>query len=585
MIVLHILGILLTILVSVSIYYACNQGMARNARGQQTRRFIIASVLAWLPVMVSGASFSFGIVTAWLTGVAWMLSYPLLYHLTNRKSSPDYENYGEIACGIYFFGWLSAIWLLGGGVVAAVLEWLLLLVSLALVVYYLLYGTCIDANGMKIVQDSHPNEVIEFAKSYPWWKTMGTVLAVVLLLVGAIWANLSDSLGLGGHSVPLTIFLGAYVLGFGWYIFKTHRGMFVRSGIVTLWLVIKEYSANNKRYVSEMERRIADLQVKQLGGTMEYPHTVMLVIGESASRDYMSAFTEMEHDTTPWMRQMAEDKQHTVIYPNAYSCAMHTVQVLEKALTEYNQYTGLQFYESCSIVDIAHKLGYRVHWYSNQGHLGANDTPITLVANTSEVAKWTKQDLGRVQYDQSLVDFLDELDPAQNNFLVLHLKGSHFNFLSRYPQEATVWGEPGVQDNTLNYENSLHYTDTILEQFYQYGVSKLNLQAMVYFSDHATVPDRHRSPNFSGFGATRIPLMVWMSDTWQALHIERWQALKQNAQKHWTNDLAYELLCGVLDCQSNHFDASASLAYEEYGYKHDELLTYEGKARIADDES
>ena len=57
----------------------------------------------------------------------------------------------------------------------------------------------------------------------------------------------------------------------------------------------------------------------------------------------------------------------------------------------------------------------------------------------------TKQDLGKVQYDESLVDFLDELDPEENNFLVLHLKGSHFNFLNRYPADRTVWENRGCR--------------------------------------------------------------------------------------------------------------------------------------------
>ena len=34
----------------------------------------------------------------------------------------------------------------------------------------------------------------------------------------------------------------------------------------------------------------------------------MLVLGESATRDYMSAFSDVEEDTTPWMRTMLEDK-------------------------------------------------------------------------------------------------------------------------------------------------------------------------------------------------------------------------------------------------------------------------------------
>ena len=72
---------------------------------------------------------------------------------------------------------------------------------------------------------------------------------------------------------------------------------------------------------------------------------------------------------------MAEaDPAHFMLFPNAYSCALYTVATLEKALTEFNQYNGKNFNEACTVVDIAHALGYRVHWYSNQGHLGAFDT-------------------------------------------------------------------------------------------------------------------------------------------------------------------------------------------------------------------
>lgn len=576
----YAIAILLTFVVSCCIYYGCNTGMSHSARGQQTRRFAIASVLVWMPLALVGVGYSVHLVLAGLVGVVWALTYPLLYHLTNRKRSPDYEHYGEIACGIYFFGLLAAISQMGGGVIAAIVEWLLLLVSLSQLVYFLLYGTCIDANGMKIIQDSHPNEIIEFARSYHWWQVavlLITVIALLLLLImgncHTIWPEAPWHIGL----------LAASALLFAGYIFKPHQGMFVRSGIIRLWLDIREYTANNHRYVTEMERRLKDLRTKPLGKPLRHPSTIMMVIGESASRDYMSAFAPMEHDTTPWMRQMAEDSRHTIIFPNAYSCAMHTVQSLEKALTEYNQYNGRQFYNSCSIIDIAHRLGYRVHWYSNQGHLGANDTPITLVANTAEVAKWTKQDLGKVQYDETLIDFLDELDPTQNNFLILHLKGSHFNFLNRYPTNRTVWGKPDVQDNVLNYENSLRYTDYVLEQFYCYASEHLNLQAMVYFSDHATVPDRHRSPNFSGFGATRIPLFVHFSEEYLQTHPERVEALTGNRDRYFTNDLVYELMCGIFDVESNHFDEGASLASKQYRYTRNDLLTYEGKARIADD--
>lgn len=575
-----VVGVMLTIATSFSIYFAFNRGLSRSARGQQTRRFVIASLLAWAPLAVVGACpLQLPIVSAWVVGMVWGATYPALFHLTNRRLSPDYEHYGEISCGIYFFGLFAVLWLLGGGVIAALMEWLVLLVSMAQVVYYRLYGSCINANGMKIIQDTHYNEILEFGRSYKWYMAVLVVGLVAGVLAVCVAVNTFHVSGLWQ-----TVFLAVVALFFAYYIFKTRRGMFVRSGIVALWLTIRDYRKGNMRYREEMAQRISHLTVRQRGGTMDAPHTIMLVIGESASRNHMSAFTPMEHDTTPWLRELLADSSHAAAFPHAYSCAMHTVQVLEKALTEYNQYNGRQFYDSCSIVDIAHRLGYRVHWYSNQGHLGAADTPVTLVAETADVAKWTKQDLGKVQYDEELLGYLDELDPTCNNLLVLHLKGSHFNFLNRYPADRTVWGEAGHEDHVLNYHNSLRYTDDVLRRAFDYCRQRLNLQAMVYCSDHATVPDRHRSPNFCGFGETRIPLVCWMSDAWQQLHPGRFEALCLNRERYWTNDLLYELMCGVFDVESNHFDETASLASPRYRFTRDELLTFEGQLRIRDDE-
>jgi len=415
---LYISGIFLVFVVSCLVYFLCNKGMASYAKGQQTRRFLIGSVVVWAPFVVASINpLQLGIITAWIVGFLWALCYPLLYHITYRKSSPDYENYGDISCGMYFFGLLAALWIIGAGYIAALIEFAIVVIILSQVVYYCLYGTCVDVNGMKLMHDTNPNEVIEFVKSYSWWKVFLVVLLTVLILALLFVANASSHMLWKEQSVEMSVLLVASI-GFGWYVIKPNRGMFVRSGIVRLWLDVKEYSSINQRYITEMELRLKDLQITPLGKPFKQPSTIILVIGESGSRDHMSAFKSMGKDTTPWMREMANDVQHSAIFRNAYSCTMHTVQVLEKSLTEYNQYNGRQFYDSCSVIDIAHKLGYKVHWFSNQGILGANDTPITLVANTSDVAKWTSEDLGKVQYDEALLSFLDELDPEQNNFVV-----------------------------------------------------------------------------------------------------------------------------------------------------------------------
>lgn len=583
-------------LYSCLIYLRCNRGMARNARGQQTRRFFFATVAAFAPLAVSGNSvLQPQLLLALFVALTWMTTYPLLYHLTNRKSSPDYENYMDIAFGLYTFGWLSGIilltqhflpgnrWMLS---LLSIVELLLLIIAVFQIVYYLIYKVCMDANGMKILQETHWNEIIEFSKSFTFIQNLGMILPVVAVTAACFLVNFqhvdTDQL-----TVPQVVMIAALTIFYLYYTWKPRHSVFSRTGIAELFAVVKEYVENNHRYTNQMEQRISDLIITPLSTPPADlpPHTIFMVIGESACRDYMSAFhPEMKEDTTPWLRQSAEDQQHFLLFPNTYSCAMQTVPTLEKALTEYNQYNGKAFYESCSIVDVARKLGYRIHWYSNQGHLGSFDTPITLVAETSDVAKWTKQELGKVQYDESLIDFLDEVDPGKNNFVVLHLKGSHFNFMSRYPQAFTRWGTPGVQDNVVNYKNSICYTDSILQQFFEYGKTRLNLQAMLYFSDHATEPGRRRKPNFEGFQMTRIPMFAYFSDEYIRLHSNRVSALQKNREKYFTNDLVYDLMCGIFDIQSNHFDESASLASNQYRFTRDMLLTYEGQKHIAEDD-
>ena len=63
----------------------------------------------------------------------------------------------------------------------------------------------------------------------------------------------------------------------------------------------------------------------------------------------------------------------------------------------------------------------------------------------------------------------------------------------------------------------------------------------------------------------------------------RFEALRQNRDRYWTNDLLYELMCGVLDVESEHYDETASLASPRYRFTRDELLTFEGQLHISDD--
>lgn len=570
-------------------YLKISHGLGNKATYLQMRRFVPCAILALLPAALASLPLSSPLfVIPAIIAVLWILTYPTLYFISNHKVSSDFEFHFEAVFGLYFIAWISSL-----GILAQQFSWLaipatifitlaelmMLAIPVAQLIYYGLYKACINENGMEMIQETHYNEIIEYIKSMPLMLNIAAFFGSICITLIVLFFNYQELII--SHPKPIInlVVIAAVAIFLSTYLWKKKHGVFIRTAIVEFYLDVKEYLATNLQYSKNMQERISKLQVASLNPSPK-PQTILLIIGESASRDYMKAFNkDYKYDTTPWLDKMAQRKNF-ILFPNAFSILPHTVTAVSNAMTEINQYNDKKFYESCSIIDIAHKAGYKVHWYSNQGHLGCADTPVTLIANTADVAKWTKQELNQVQYDESLLPYLEELDAEKNNFLVVHLKGNHFNFLNRFPESFTKFGTPGKYDLEVNYANSIAYTDYVLEQIFNYAKDNLNLQAMVYFSDHATVPDKRRSPNFEGLASVRIPFFTYFADEYIAQHQEVYDTLKKHENFYWTNDLAYELLCSIFDIESNHFDETNSLASEQFKYKREDLRTNCGQSKI-----
>lgn len=585
----YIITAVILYLFSYIYYLKISHGLGNKATYLQMRRFIPCAILAVLPAALVSMPLSSPLfVIPTIIAILWIVTYPTLYFLSNHKVSSDFEFHFEAVFGLYFIAWISSLgiimqqvsWLaIPATILITIAELIMLAIPVAQLIYYGLYKACINENGMEMIQETHYNEIIEFVKSMPIMLNIITFFGSIFITAAMLFLNYQEMVIQKNIPILNLAIISAIAIFLSTYLWKIKHGVFIRTAIVEFYLDVKEYLATNLQYSQNMQERINELHVTPLNKN-DKPHTILLVIGESASRDYMKAFNkEYKYDTTPWLDRMAQSKNF-ILFPNAFSILPGTVIAVSNAMTEINQYNDKKFYESCSIIDIAHKAGYKVHWYSNQGHLGCADTPVTLIANTADVAKWTKQELNQVQYDESLLPYLKELDPAKNNFLVVHLKGSHFNFLNRYPESFTKFGTPGKYDLEVNYANSIAYTDYVLEQIFNYAKDNLNLQAMVYFSDHATVPDKRRSPNFEGLASVRIPFFTYFADEYIAQHQEVYDTLKKHENFYWTNDLAYELLCSILDIKSNHFDETNSLASEKFKYKREDLRTNCGQSKI-----
>lgn len=584
-IVLYVLSYLL--------YLRLSHGLGHRAEYLQLRRFIPCALLAVLPLYLAGVPFSWPPFWASLVvGLSWIITYPLCYYLTYRKNSPDFGFHLDTVFGLYVCGWLLSLKILVlffdffpplALAVIALLEFVLLLVPIWQAVYYLLYGTCVDETTFTLMFATYKHEAVEYLGSLP--KKFKFIVPLLLLGILAVYFY-TASFALVITELPAghIFLLVAEAVLLTYYLWKRRKGVFVRTGIVKLCLDVRDYLAKTNLYAEKSQERLDGISISASSAPLSKPSTIIMVIGESASRDYMSAFGGRFGDSTPWLRACSATKNY-LLFPHAYSCDVQTVPVLKYALTEANWYNGKDILDACSVIEMARLAGYKTYWYSNQSYLGAASTLVTVLARTADTSAWVKHEFTHYQDDSSLLDYLEHINPAKDNFVVIHLKGSHFNFINRYPQSFAKFSEPHKYDLIPNYLDSLAYTDHILQRITEYARKYLNLKAMIYFSDHATRPAKQRSPIFDDFAVTRIPLFIYLSDEYIAKRPGIYAALKANRDKYWTNDLVYDLVCGILDLHSNHFDERNSLTSPSYRYKREDLRTGRGKKWVRDDKS
>ena len=278
-----------------------------------------------------------------------------------------------------------------------------------------------------------------------------------------------------------------------------------------------------------------------------------------------------------------------IVFKNAYSSWSQTVPALQRALTEQSQYNNKEFYNSISIIDVAKKSGYKTFWFSNQGRYGEYDSAVTLVAKTADVAEWTDDTFDfSDKNDEVLIKFLEQLKPDENNFVVLHLMGSHIYYDNRYPRSFEKWiTEDGTEMMTSApaYANTILYTDFVLSKIFDYAAENLNLQAMIYFSDHGEDLKISHNPDVFSFDMVRIPMFVYLSPKYEKIFPERTKILKSRRAEYFTNDLMYDTICGILNAPSSNYDAAQDFSAAEYRFNRENLTTMLGQYKLSDDEN
>ena len=212
-----------------------------------------------------------------------------------------------------------------------------------------------------------------------------------------------------------------------------------------------------------------------------------------------------------------------------------------------------------------------------QGNRSIYEMGTAVIANQSDYIKWCNG------YDEEVVSQLNAIKPDKNNFIVIHLWGSHYQYKTRVPKLFADKNLKKIKKPYEDYKLSLLYTDEILKQIYEYANKNLNLSVMMYFSDHGEDMKYKHVNNPFYWSMARVPVWIYLSPSYVNNYPESIEILRKHKKKVFTNDLIFDTMHGLLQVKSNYYSPEFDLSNLKYRLTLESAKTMWGKRKVSDD--
>lgn len=329
---------------------------------------------------------------------------------------------------------------------------------------------------------------------------------VISLLIGLTGVGLSFLSPLQGHR------------------FSVKNDMYPTNALYNLYFAIHKAKKNSQYHLTSADFTFRAAKPEPTAGKREI---YVLVVGET-SRAMEWSLYGYHRPTTPRMEALDGLVHFTDMLTQSNNTHKSVPIILSAASAE--NYGIL--YDQKSIVTAFKEVGFRTVVIANQK------------LNTSMIGAFYREaddfiDMSNFRtssyltslHDGAILPYLQkELEKDDRNlFVVLHTYGSHFNYHERYPKEFAFYKPDKVEGIRATYkeklrnayDNSIHYTDYVLEEIVDM-LSRTGASAsMVYLSDHgedifddARGRYLHASP-IPTYYQLHIPFVIWFSPTYR----------------------------------------------------------------------
>ncbi|VEB90979.1 phosphoethanolamine transferase [Citrobacter koseri] len=281
------------------------------------------------------------------------------------------------------------------------------------------------------------------------------------------------------------------------------------------WAQVDESSDNNS--LMNPEKKFTYVAPEGIDDTY-----VVFIIGETTRWDHMGIFG-YERNTTP---KLAQEKNLAAFRgescDTATKLSLRCMFVREGGASENPQRT----LKEQNIFAVLKQLGFSADLYAMQSEMWFySNTMADNIAYREQIGA-EPRNRGKTVDDMLLVDEMQR-SLAQTldgkHLIVMHTKGSHYNYTQRYPRSFAQWTPEcvGVDDGCTkaeminSYDNSVSYVDHFITRVFDQLRDK---KAIVFYAaDHGeSINERehlHGTPRkMAPPEQFRVPMLVWMSD-------------------------------------------------------------------------
>lgn len=556
--------------------------------------FFIFTILFLMLFVFIHQGFGLGPVSFWraVKSIVSILMFAFLYSIIAENSTTDYI---ALICGLFYYTSIAGTFSLytsniginyaethyelffacslvvlltslknflgKNKIIIIFAEFIVIAVSIIEIVYYLQFGISVNSDTIFLLLQTNFNESLIFIQTNILIITF-LVFVLSALLFYLYRLNKNENNFLTSKKIWLSVLIFVFTLFIDNKFVFTDEHLYLHRDFNIAY-----------GYFKQLEMMAQKEELGESITSEANAQKVVIVLGESANRDYMQAFG-YERENTPWLNSMkAEYPPNFLLYDKAYTSYRLTNKALIYLLTEKSQYNDKEIYSSLNLIDIAKAAGYKTYWFSRQGNISNYREAYNIVAQRADV----KVFLNNSKFDDELIKELESVNDSERSLIIVHLIGSHYPY-TNYPDSFSKFNSDNINDQ---YDNSIYYTDYVLSEIFKKVNKKSPADLFIYISDHGESKEMLRT-NFN-FQMSHIPMVIYFSDNYIKNNPNKYQLAVKRQHAYFTSDMFYDTFLGLIGVNDKYYMRNQDLFDNEYSFNKNNLTTEYGTQMLIND--